>query len=235
MRIPALVIATLLAACGPVAAQISLGSVAYFPFSGNALDMSGNGNDGSAVGVVSVPDRFGNPSSAYRFSAGDVIEVADDAALDLTDALTIAAWIQPQVAAGKYVLTKHDPDHGGSAYSLDIYPGTVRSVLKNAALGSGGAEGVTPIQAGVWQHIAVTWDGSLCRVYYDGVEDGTGLFSGTLINTPDPVLIGKYYDSFIGDIDEVWLFERALSPVEVHDLANLVFTDGFEVGSTAGW
>jgi hypothetical protein len=41
------------------------GLIAYWPFNGNAIDVSGNGNNGNLGNTISVSDRFGNPSGAF--------------------------------------------------------------------------------------------------------------------------------------------------------------------------
>ncbi len=73
------------------------GLVAYYTFSGNANDESGNGNDGSVSGAVLTTGRKGDADGAYSFNGGsDYISVADDPTLDLTDGLTISVWIYPE-------------------------------------------------------------------------------------------------------------------------------------------
>ncbi|MBK7031388.1 MAG: hypothetical protein IPH45_20325 [Bacteroidales bacterium] len=44
------------------------GLSAWYPFNGNANDLSGNGNDGTVNGATLTTDRFGNPNSAYSFN-----------------------------------------------------------------------------------------------------------------------------------------------------------------------
>ena len=44
------------------------GLVAYYPFDGNANDVTGNGNNGIVGGAVLTTDRFDQPSSAYHFN-----------------------------------------------------------------------------------------------------------------------------------------------------------------------
>ena len=51
------------------------GLVAYYPFDGNASDMSGNGNDGTVYGATLGTDRNGDANKAYSFDGNDWIEV----------------------------------------------------------------------------------------------------------------------------------------------------------------
>jgi hypothetical protein len=209
---------------------VTPGLIAYYPFNGNANDESGNGNNGIVHGAALTQDRFGNPNGAYGFDGqSSYIAVPESPTLDITGPITIAAWIKPTVASGTYIVTKGDPTVGGNVYDLDIYPGQVRSLFQYQGGGSAtrGATGATNIVSGTWQHVAVTWDGATVTVYYNGQPDGTGPFS---LNTDGPITtssmdleIGRYYGGgllcFAGDIDDVRIYDRALSPSEIQALS----------------
>src|SRR5260370_6049481 len=78
------------------------GLVAYYPFNGNANDASGNGNQGTVSCATLATDRFGNANSAYYFAGdGSDISVSDSSTLDITNALTLSAWIKIE-AGGLY-------------------------------------------------------------------------------------------------------------------------------------
>jgi hypothetical protein len=51
------------------------GLVGWWPFTGNAIDSSGNGNNGTVNGETLTTDRFGNANKAYSFDGNDFIEV----------------------------------------------------------------------------------------------------------------------------------------------------------------
>ncbi|MCH8902433.1 MAG: OmpA family protein [Bacteroidetes bacterium] len=63
----------------------------YYPFSGNANDESGNGNDGIVIGASLTSDRFSNPNSAYYFDGVDDYIIIDGAARSLTE-YAICFW-----------------------------------------------------------------------------------------------------------------------------------------------
>jgi hypothetical protein len=80
-------------------AQVNLSSdlIICMPISGNANDLSGNGNNGILMGSPAlVPNRFGSPNSAYLFNGStDFIKVISSASLDKIEGnseLTISAW-----------------------------------------------------------------------------------------------------------------------------------------------
>ena len=68
------------------------GLVAYYPFSGNANDSSGNGNNGINSGATLTTDRFGKSNSAYHF-AGDASVQIPELFPDTASAFTFAAWV----------------------------------------------------------------------------------------------------------------------------------------------
>jgi hypothetical protein len=69
-----------------------------------------------------------------------------------------------------------------------------------------------------WSHVAVTWDGSIMRLYVNGVEVANHARTGTLQTTTTPLRIGgnsPYGEFFLGRIDEVRIYNRALSAAEI--------------------
>ncbi|MBR4645874.1 MAG: gliding motility-associated C-terminal domain-containing protein [Bacteroidales bacterium] len=83
------------------------GLVGYWPFNGNANDMSGNGNHGILECESNNPqlttDRFGNANSAYQFGGyynKNWIRVPNNSTMLLTDQMTISLWFQQCVFAG---------------------------------------------------------------------------------------------------------------------------------------
>ena len=81
-------------------------------------------------------------------------------------------------------------------------------------------DGATDVLLDRWYHVAMTYDGSSLKLYVDGELDGSCSVSGTVITTTQPVRIGGGAPAgdplhFKGLIDEVELFNRALSECEV--------------------
>jgi len=200
-------------------ADLDEGLVAFYPFSGNAQDASGNGNHGSVQGPTLTEDRNGQPNSAYYFSFGaDVIEVADSPSLDVDQAVSFTVWIRPDTTSETFILFREDVNGGDSLITFNIYPGVISCGLKRPTGGHASVRGGTPIQQGVWQHLAVTWDGTTMRAFYNGQPDGTSNFYGPMAVSDGDLSIGRYYSAFDGDIDEVRIYDRALSEAEIGEL-----------------
>ncbi len=199
----------------------SLGLVAAYGFDeGNgsqAFDSSTGTYDGVIQGATwSTEGRYG---SALSFDGnGDLVAVADAAYLDFRSGMTIMAWIKPSIAAGwRNVLIKQS--NSGLSYALyasdDI--GRRGSVYINAGVGDISAPGPT-LPADTWTHIAATYDGSDLLLFVDGSKVTTASVSGSLFNSSGPLQIGGnniWGEYFSGLIDEVRIYNRALSPSDI--------------------
>src|SRR5258707_7115543 len=76
----------------------------------------------------------------------------------------------------------------------------------------------TALAVNAWSHVALTWDGSTMRLYINGVEAENHARTGTLQSTTTPLRIGNnspYGEFFQGLIDEVRIYNRTLSAVEI--------------------
>ena len=70
----------------------SNGLVGYWPFNGNANDLSGNGNNGEVNGATLTTDRFGNNNSAYSFDGvNDFISTSYSGILG-TNSRSVSFW-----------------------------------------------------------------------------------------------------------------------------------------------
>ncbi len=109
MKTTTLIAAVLLMAFAGLDAQVDLtaGLVASYPFSGNANDASGNGNDGEVMTghtnwgggtPVLAADRFGNADMAYYFNEGGNIEVPYSTILN-PSSMSISWWIKMEEQA----------------------------------------------------------------------------------------------------------------------------------------
>lgn len=185
-------------------------------------DSSGNGLDGKiAKGKPKwVDGKFGG---AMEFGGQDMVTVDDDNALDLEE-FTIAAWVNiPKVSgAWQIIASKENRGPTGRNYGLfgHINSGVVHySFTTNSGWKSFDAK--TVVTDGDWHHVAGTYDGSDFKLYLDGAVDAQ-VSPGTKPDNHDNFLfiggcdIGNYW--MTGTIDEVVLYERALSEQELNEL-----------------
>jgi hypothetical protein len=72
------------------------------------------------------------------------------------------------------------------------------------------------LQPNRWTHLAATWDGTTARIYADGVQVASRAVTGALTGGTGVVAIGAYgVNRFHGSIDEVAIYDRALTPAEI--------------------
>jgi hypothetical protein len=74
-------------------ADLSSGLMAWYPFNGNAVDISGNGNHGTIHGTVPAKDRNGNEGGALYFDGNSKIVVPHSDSLNPENQLTISCGL----------------------------------------------------------------------------------------------------------------------------------------------
>lgn len=221
-------IAVLAISIFPIHAQnwLTNGLVAYYPFSGNANDVSGNGNNGTINGPTFEMDRFGDTNSALFFETNSVSTVFFPPIG--TSSRSISVWFN--VAANPQQMTflsyGGNGDYWGDRFELKIMENG------NLALDVSGA-GVTitsNYKDGKWHQFTVVAPANTfltgASLYIDGVPQvNLSYYGNAAINTAgtSPLIMGKFGDSryLIGSLDDVRIFNRALSSDEVAQLYQL--------------
>jgi RNA polymerase sigma factor (sigma-70 family) len=218
---------------------LQAGLVMYFSFDSlsqnagqNAIpDESGNSNDGLITGGKLSKGRFGQAlkCNAKSKTGGAIVKDADS--LDL-DAVTITAWIKTGTLDGQWgrILDKN----WKSAYNLCIggdHQGQQwRDKLTFECTGISFTS-KTPVVDGIWHFVACSYDGQTVKIYIDGKLDtlwknqkfvpmeynNTDIHIGQLAVLEPPPYEEAYYN---GLIDELRLYNRALSDEEVRTLFN---------------
>jgi hypothetical protein len=190
----------------------------------SALDRSGRSQHGVVAGALRVPGRTGG---ALQFDGrDDVVTVTDSAALDLTTGMTLSAWVNPSAFTGWETVMLKERGAGALAYGLyaqdggslgggfDAPAGTLHAGASDHAVRS--ASGL-PLHA--WTHLATTYDGAVQRIYVDGILAASGAQTGSIAVSSGPLRIGgnsSWPDEFFaGVLDEVRIYNRALSAAEI--------------------
>ncbi len=207
--------------------------VAHYSFdniSGNSItDESSNGHTGTLNGATIATGKIGN---ALDFDGGnDYVDIGNFNVSG--NGITLAAWIKADDfgTSDARIISK--------AVGVQEYHHTwMLSTIKNGGrikprfrLRTQGLTttliGAQNLTAGVWYHITATYDGAKMRVFVNGVEKGNRNKSGSITATNATIRIGdnpvgsRYFD---GLIDEVHIFDKALSSTEIIDLKNGVAT-----------
>lgn len=195
---------------------VSDGILAYYPFDIDARDYSGNSRNGSVVGA---PQTSGKYNKAYSFN-NSTTYINLPSNLGYTNAVSVFAWF-------KSLGTPGDSYHivfGGSELELSIpTSGSIRTgIYTNARFVSNHGSGLVD---GNWHFVGFTFDGTTKVSYIDGINVGqlvvTGILTSNVINRRIGVFGSStnYYAN--GIIDEVRIYDRALTVEEVIILYNL--------------
>jgi hypothetical protein len=200
-----------------------------------AVDSSGLAHDGTLQGFAETPWSSGIIDGALAFNpdgaAGDdVVLVLDDGTLDFATSMefTLSAWANgdPAQESGGPLICK-GTGAGGEQFAIDVFNGYRFYGWTGATppvyiLGSGG---VGPDNT--WQHIVGVFSRSLNRVklLVNGVEVASATPPATIVQNSHEVSIGSRqgasgpYDlNFGGRIDDVRIYNRALTPREIKSL-----------------
>jgi hypothetical protein len=208
------------------------GLVAFYPFNGNANDASGNGNNATVYGATLTTNRYGNANSAYDFNgSSSYIDITQNSTLNNLTNFTLSAWIY-QIGANveySYRILDKCPAGVPGGWTFDTWDGTTGHRLRLQAAGSSNPNvpGTTVYSLMQWHHVVATVSGTTGKVYLDGILDGTG----NVGNIPDNALdiyIGRAHPNngagvnewFNGIIEDVRIYNRALSDTEIQQLYN---------------
>ena len=215
--------------CNAVSGSLVNGLVAYYPFCGNANDQSGNGLNGVVNGATLTADRFGNSNSAYNFNGtSDFIKVLDNDLLDLTQNLTLSAWISPNSVVNEQAVFGKGKISSQTGYSLlhnVLIPEKTGISIQNQPMPVSEAHiNSSTLNLNTWYQLLGTYNGSELKLYLNGVLVKTTTTSLQLMpNSLTDLFIGcelSGFRFFNGKIDDVGIWNRALSQQEITQLFN---------------
>ncbi|MBF0229047.1 MAG: C39 family peptidase [Desulfamplus sp.] len=221
--------------CRIAQADLNDGLIAYYPFNGNANDESGSGNAGTVIGARLTKDRFDNINSAYYFDGnGDYINVLDSSTLR-TNQVSISVWVNPANATKWHqVITKRFDEYDSpwnsfiiSTTSTDTYKKWIFGVSTDGK-SEGGIIDPNFLSANQWTHIVGVYDGSNIKMYINNTLVGTKIKTGNILYSSLSMRIGAATApthspdiAFKGSIDDVRVYNRALSESEIQELYDL--------------
>jgi hypothetical protein len=200
--------------------------VAYYPLNGDGQDASGNEHHGSVTGTVTTSDRYGNLQGALAFAAdSDRVNCGNPAAFNFSGPFSISAWVKTDgTRSDTYIVAKYDFDFGtftGSPHSYGL--GTAGATIPYAFIGneSGFVDTLgfsSPISVGSWYALAVVYDGTFLNLYVNGnavSSSFVGQFPPFVNSVPLTIGGTSVGQVFGGSIDDVRLYNGALSPEEI--------------------
>jgi type II secretory pathway pseudopilin PulG len=191
--------------------------------SGGVVDSSGTGNNGAVSGGV-IYNQTGKFNNALQFNGTNgYISVPNSPTLNPTSAITVSAWVKwnitPTSGNGWATIVNKNSD---SQYRLQHNSNNTRFEFAIVTSGVGGVgryiTSTTVPQIGRWYYLVGTYDGTTVRLYVNGVQESTVGLTGTINTSTAPLYISNHPGRFFnGLIDEVSIYNRALSASEIND------------------
>lgn len=202
---------------------------------GQALVLANSGSLGTSANAatfaaaVGVPGALaGSAATALRNVAGQNVEAPYSAGLNPQNAFTVEAWLRPAVANAPGTLTCAlssgrfgDPRSGWLIYQSDT-GWNLRTYYNNGLSTAVNIAVEAPPVAGTWYHVVATWNGTVGKIYVDGVASEEAPASDPA--TPYVAALGGSFrfgaradNAFLwsGDLDEVAVYPAALDPATV--------------------
>ena len=224
------------------------GLVGYWPFNGNANDVSSNANNGTNNGATLTTDRFGNANSAYSFNGTSNYISTANSSTSFVNGITISAWVKLAGTTGthQFFVSKGYDSNTGAAFlgyrnflsTENEYFGKVQQLGSQSEVYSG-----TPLTFPManWQQVIMVFNNQTIYLYVDGVLKSTKTFTTPLSTLNKPFIFGcetsSDYLSHVyfakGIIDDIGIWNRALTIDEITNLynANLCYQSSFIINT----
>jgi hypothetical protein len=202
----------------------------HWKFNGNALDSSGNGNDGSVSGAINTTDWNEIPHVGHSLLTDDdtqvssfdgvnnYAELSTVSNMDSSDSFTVSAWFNADTIDGVNQNLIFSQWNGSAYVGLGLNAGNLAFGVWDSDWTSASYDSFS--STGTWHHVVGVWNGSAASVFVDGVEySGTNVPGGDVTNVE--TYIGRRNDSlheFHGQISNVAIFDDVLTDSEVETL-----------------
>lgn len=203
------------------------GVISWWKAEGGGTDAMGL-NNGTVLSSVSFVDA-GKVNKAFSFNAtsSSEVQVPNSASLNPTTAVTMEGWISvPAYPANDITIAGKDGVYSGRQYMLGLGYVNGQWVFRPHIGTSGGFcffNGTVPVSLNTWYHVAMTYDCGRLALYVNGVLDQAATVTGPPTSSTVSLLIGGSVPgpwNFNGQIDELSLYNRALSASEIQAIYN---------------
>jgi len=188
-----------------------------YPGSGTAInDLSGNSINGTL-------------KNGPVFNSGNVGHIAFDGTNDYVfmegvptaNFMTLECWFRTDTQqSNKYIVAFGKDLTGQNGFDLTFQNTQIGSYIATTGAGGGGNLYTTSYYDNIWHHIASTYDGSICKTYYDGnhAVSRTGMSGIPDIESTGRLNIGSWVNNGVNansDIATVSIYNRALTADEI--------------------
>ena len=207
------------------------GLVGYWPFNGNANDASGNGNNGTVNGATLTTDRFGNSNGAYSFDGIDSYITQNNTPNILTSNYSISIWFNSPVSlcSNNVMLRSGDASNCGWQ-GFHIGPAGPNNFglidLGNNNYAFVPNYNCNNISINEWHNLVYTRQNMYSKQYIDGILVSSNSSSHYDVASNCPIFFGSNHldqngnswNVFNGKLDDIAIYNRALSSSEIQQL-----------------
>lgn len=215
--------------------DLTNGLAGYYPFTGNAIDSSGNNINGIVTGAQLTSDRKGRTNCAFSFNGtNQYITIPDNNSInDFTTQLSISIWLNyngfPGTNTSSQVIGKwgiggvNNAAYGIGLFSETSTTATLRASVHKAGVNSGVSTAPTTISTNTWYHFVFTFNNGTLKVYINGdlVKSYDGPINSTQNSNYNIDLGREAYGNYVyykGILDDVYLYNRELNIAEIKSL-----------------
>lgn len=196
--------------------------IAWYPFTGNTLDSTTNHLDGELSGARYFQDFHNQPRSALLFDGiNDNVTVPHTSALDFTNGVSLSCLIQASALPDResFILSQGSWQN---RMKVSIIPEKKVRWTINTSNGIVDLDSYDEIKPLEKYHLLVSYDGKLLSIYLNGKLNGSKIFPGLLKTSDIAFTIGQMLPdnadyNFSGIIDEVKIFDQAMTPIEAEN------------------
>ena len=200
----------------------SNGLVGWWPFNGNANDESGNGNNGVVIGASLTNDRNGNSNGAFYFE-NNKIEIPHNYNLGIQQfqGLSISLWAKKNTGSINTHLMGKRPS-GSQNFNWHIADWDGLQFSSTSAPNVFGAITNQPVDTSNWMSVIGVYSNETWSLYLNGNLVVTNSINYFFPDVNTPLVFGNSGDwgGFYGKLDDIGIWNRALTPCEIQDLYN---------------
>jgi hypothetical protein len=211
----------------------STGLVASYHMENNLQDSSGNGLNGTAVGAPGFATSYGSLGMALSLAGADCVDLGNQAAFNPTGSFSVSLWANAETWDTDWnhvMIGNRGEDNIG--WQIRRYAGTPNIAFTTRGVDSDDTQSTHVMPDNQWVHIACVYDSvaNTKQIYVSGTlsqEVTTDPNTPTITATTHNTYIGARANSandgqeafFTGLLDEILVYNRALSEAEVRYLA----------------
>lgn len=200
--------------------------------SSNGENLTENGTIGDGTGV---PTSYSGSSRSFPGTIGDTLSHADGGSTDFygaDQAISVCAWFYPSSFGNERTLVAKGriSDTESWRFYVENSPVSLRVSLSSDGTTTVTAAGASTFLAEEWQHGCFVYDDTDVRIYLNGSLDSNGAsnplsYTDGIANSSEPFYLGRSAAQYwSGEMDEVIIFNRALSSGEVSE----IYTSGID-------